>query len=185
MRTLPVLLLVAACACTHAPEAPKEYGRCTAVTSPRDLARVYADQKLAFEQASREVAELARQSEALMTAGLNARNRSDRPLTAERTLEAQARLRLVRGRLEAERDRLAVLAGDAGSETPSSALPDGIAVEPRLTAIRDECLQVTGRTDAELSTARETLSRLMAEFQAVGEAYGLPVSVRLSSSPAP
>lgn len=173
MRTfIPVLLVLIGCA--HSPTASRDYGACTSVTSPRDILRVKADQERMFQAVAKEVLELSRQIDAAMTVGLNARNRSDFPLTVEETLQAQGRLAGVQKIIDAEARHLSDLAGKSGAAGPLDEAPDGIAAEPRLTALREECREIRARTDAELSQSRHVLANVAAEIQEIARDYRLP-----------
>lgn len=173
------LLLILPClACAHTSSPLKGYGTCTAVTSPRDLARVRDGQRQAYRVAAKEAADLSRQVEIYTTVGLNARNASKDPLSVEETLVAQKRLRAVRDSIVTEAARLDGLAIRVpGLETPLETLPDGIAADPQLTAIRERCLGIQSETQSEITASRNRLTTILAGLQKIANDFKLPVKI--------
>ncbi|TAK04239.1 hypothetical protein EPO34_03785 [Patescibacteria group bacterium] len=171
MRLVPVLFLML-CGCVHAPDPPVEDPRCAGANARAALERAKADRRRTFEIAAKDVTSVAEEVGRLATRGLNAKNASQRPLTAEQTMQADGRLRGVRGILLAEHDHLLDLATHASDPFDGN-------------DARSSCREVVAKTDAELSQTRSVVRSALQEFQIVADEYGLPVSIQVdSSSPA-
>ncbi|OGL67053.1 hypothetical protein A2856_01045 [Candidatus Uhrbacteria bacterium RIFCSPHIGHO2_01_FULL_63_20] len=172
MRLIFALSLILT-GCSHAPEVPRPDPRCAHADAQADLERAKADRRRTFELSARDVARIAEKVDRLVTQGLNAKNASQRPLTAEQTMQADGRLRGVRGILLAEHDHLLDIASHAD---------DPFAGDD----VRSSCREVVAKTDAELAQTRNVVTSALTEFQIVADEYGLPVSIQVdSSSPAP
>ncbi len=178
MRYFFVFLSCTACARTN-PILYKDSGPCQGVASPRDLARVRDTQVKAYTQAGRDVRRLAIEVEKNMTEAFNLRNQSDRPLSVEVTLAAQARLKSVRDEMVQEAIRLEDLAVLLNEEDPSVDLPGGTAAEPRLTGIRDKCVEVVRETQTEISVSRAHLERSFTELHLIASEYQLPLKIEV------